>query len=125
MVFDWLHMAILLFFALGFLMAGVSLTAGYLLSPKVDDPQMRIPYECGMVPLTDAWVRFHMNYYIYALIFLAFEVDVLYLFPVALFYSSAHGFSAFWKLLLFLLILSSAVLFFWAKGVFKWPRKIR
>ena len=125
MVFDWLQMAILLFFAVGLLMAGVSLIVSYFLSPKSKDPQMGIPYECGMVPLNNTWVRFHMNYYIYALIFLAFEVDVLYLFPVALFYPLAQGLSAFLKVFLFLLVIASAVLFFWAKGVFEWPRKIK
>ena len=80
-------------------------------------------YECGMPPLADARIRFHLNYYMYALIFLAFEVDVLYLFPVALFYSQANGISAFIKVFVFLLVLALAILFFHAKGVFKWPRK--
>jgi len=84
---------------------------------------MGMPYECGMRPLADARIRFHLNYYIYALIFLAFEVDVLYLFPVALFYSRAAGLSAFLKVFVFLVVLVLAVLFFHAKGVFKWPRK--
>jgi len=125
MVFDWLQMAILLFFAVGLLMGGISLVITYFLSPKARDPQMGMPYECGMVPMMHTWVRFHINYYIYALIFLAFEVDVLYLFPVALFYPLATGFSAFLKVFLFLLVIASAVLFFWAKGVFEWPRKIK
>ena len=80
-------------------------------------------YECGMRPLAGARIQFHLNYYIYALIFLAFEVDVLYLFPVALFYSQTTGFSAFFKVFAFLLVLGLAVLFFHAKGVFRWPRK--
>ena len=84
---------------------------------------MGMSYECGMRPLAEARVRFHLNYYIYALIFLAFEVDVLYLFPVALFYSRAVGFSAFLKVFAFLAVLGLAVLFFHAKGVFKWSRK--
>ena len=124
MVFNWLHFAILLFFGVGFLMAGAALTAAFLLSPRAKDEQMRTPYECGIAPLGDAWVSFHINYYVYALIFLAFEVDVLYLFPVALFYSDAVGISAFVKLFIFLFILVLAVLFFWAKGVFRWPNKI-
>ena len=124
MVFDWLHMAILLFFGVGFFMAGAALLTPFFLSPKSKDPQMGMPYECGIIPITGAWIRFHINYYIYALIFLAFEVDVLYLFPVAVAYGEAVGLSAFFKVFVFVSVLALAVVFFWAKGVFKWPKKI-
>ncbi|MBT3257847.1 MAG: NAD(P)H-quinone oxidoreductase subunit 3 [Deltaproteobacteria bacterium] len=123
MVFNGLHISILLFFLVGFLMAAGALTGAFFLSPRARDKQMGMSYECGMRPLAAARIRFHINYYIYALIFLAFEVDVLYLFPVALFYSQTTGFSAFYKVFVFLLVLALAVLFFHAKGVFKWPRK--
>ena len=123
MVFNGLHISILLFFLVGFLMAAGALTGAFFLSPRARGKQMGMPYECGMPPLAGARIRFHLNYYIYALIFLAFEVDVLYLFPVALFYSQATGISAFFKVFVFLLVLALAVLFFHAKGVFKWPRK--
>ena len=124
MVFNWLHFAILLFFGVGFFMAGAALITPLFLSPKSRDRQMGMPYECGIIPIGGAWIRFHINYYIYALIFLAFEVDVLYLFPVAVAYGETVGLSAFLKVFVFLLVLALAVVFFWAKGVFKWPRKI-
>jgi NADH:ubiquinone oxidoreductase subunit 3 (subunit A) len=124
MVFSWLHLAILLFFAVGILMAGAALGSAFFLSPRARNRQMGMPYECGMVPMQDAWIRFHINYYIYALIFLAFEVDVLYLFPVAVAYGQTDGFSAFLKVFVFLFVLALAVIFFWAKGVFRWPKKI-
>jgi NADH:ubiquinone oxidoreductase subunit 3 (subunit A) len=123
MVFNGLHISILLFFLVGFLMAAGALSGAFFLSPRARGKQMGMSYECGMPPLAGARIRFHLNYYIYALIFLAFEVDVLYLFPVALFYSQATGISAFFKVFVFLLVLALAVLFFHAKGVFKWPRK--
>ncbi len=124
MVFSWLHLAILIFFAVGILMAGAALGSAFFLSPRARNRQMGMPYECGMVPMQDAWIRFHINYYIYALIFLAFEVDVLYLFPVAVAYGQTDGFSAFLKVFVFLFVLALAVIFFWAKGVFRWPKKI-
>ena len=123
MVFNWLHISILLFLLVGFLMAAGALGGGFFLSPRARNRQMGMPYECGMRPLSGARIRFHLNYYVYALIFLAFEVDVLYLFPVALFYSQTSGFSAFFKVFVFLLVLALAVLFFHAKGVFKWSQK--
>ena len=124
MVFSWLHLAILLFFAMGMLMAGGALLSAFFLSPRARSPQMGMPYECGMPPFQGAWIRFHMNYAVYALIFLAFEVDVLYLFPVAVAYGETVGLSAFFKVFLFLFVLALAVVFFYAKGVFRWPKKI-
>ena len=124
MVFNGLHTSILLFLVVGVLMAGGALAGAFFLSPRARDRQMGMPYECGMRPAGEARIQFHLNYYIYALIFLAFEVDVLYLFPVALCYSATTGFSAFFKVFAFLLVLALAVLYFHAKGVFRWPRKI-
>ena len=124
MVFNWLHISILLFFLVGFLMAAGALSCAFLLSPRARGKQMGMPYECGMPPFAGARIRFHLNYYIYALIFLAFEVDVLYLFPVALFYAHATGISAFFKVFIFLLVLFLAILYFHAKGVFQWSRRI-
>ena len=119
-----MHMAILLFFAVGFLMAAAALTGAFFLSPRARGRQMGMPYECGIAPIEGAWGRFHINYYVYALIFLAFEVDVLYLFPVAVAYGEAVGLSAFFKVFVFVSVLALAVIFFWAKGVFKWPKRI-
>ncbi len=124
MVFSWLHLAMLIFFAVGMLMAGGALIFAFFLSPRSRSRQMGMPYECGMPPIQGAWIRFHINYAIYALIFLAFEVDVLYLFPVAVAYGEAAGLSAFFKVFLFLFVLGLVVVFFWAKGVFRWPKKI-
>lgn len=84
-----------------------------------------MPYECGMRPQGSSWIRFGPNYYIYALLFLAFDVDVLYLFPVATYYPEASGLISFFKVFVFLAILVLAILYFWAKGVFTWPRQIR
>jgi NADH:ubiquinone oxidoreductase subunit 3 (subunit A) len=83
-----------------------------------------MPYECGMRPQGTSWIRFGPNYYIYALLFLAFDVDVLYLFPVATYYPEATGFISFLKVFLFLAMLGLAILYFWARGVFTWPRRI-
>lgn len=80
--------------------------------------------ECGMVPIGPAWIRFGIVYYLYALMFLAFDVDVLYLFPVALVYNQGFGMRDFVEVLIFVAILSLAIVYAWKKGVFKWERKI-
>jgi len=83
-----------------------------------------MPYECGLPPHGSAWTRFGVNYYFYALIFLAFEVDILYLFPVATFYLHSDGWLPLVKLFIFLFILGISVVYFWRKGVFTWPRQV-
>ena len=80
--------------------------------------------ECGMVPIGSAWIRFGIVYYLYALIFLAFDVDVLFLFPVATVYNDPmFGVRDFVEILIFVGILSLAVVYAWAKGVFKWEQR--
>ncbi|HHO48901.1 MAG TPA: NADH-quinone oxidoreductase subunit A [Desulfobacteraceae bacterium] len=80
--------------------------------------------ECGMEPIGDAWIRFGIVYYLYALIFLAFDVDVLFLFPVAVAYNSPEfGVRDLIEVLIFVGILSLAVIYAWVKGVFMWERK--
>jgi len=125
MTFNWLHLGILVFLIVGFLFAATPLVIALFLSPKSRGGDLGMPYECGMRPLGTSWIRFGPNYYIYALLFLAFDVDVLYLFPVATYYPEAGGLISFLKVFVFLAILVLAILYFWAKGVFTWPRRIR
>ena len=87
--------------------------------------------ECGMEPIGDAWIRFGIVYYLYALMFVAFAVDILFLFPVALVYNRVGEFGlnvsdlqAFVEILIFVSILSLIIIYAWKKGVFKWERKI-
>lgn len=79
--------------------------------------------ECGMDPIGEAWVKFGIVYYLYALMFLAFDVDVLFLFPVAVAYDSVFAIRDFVEIVIFVGILSLAVVYAWTKGVFKWERK--
>jgi NADH:ubiquinone oxidoreductase subunit 3 (subunit A) len=125
MTFNWLHLGILVFLVVGFLFAAVPLAAAIFFAPRFRGGDFDMPYECGMRPLGTAWVRFGPNYYIYALLFLAFDVDVLYLFPVASYYPEASGLISFFKVFVFLAVLGLGILYFWSKGVFTWPRRIR
>ena len=84
--------------------------------------------ECGVSPIGTAWVRFGIVYYLYALMFLAFDVDVLFLFPVAVAYQKLDpavisNIRAFVEIVIFVGILSLAIIYAWTKGVFKWERK--
>lgn len=79
--------------------------------------------ECGVSPIGDAWIRFGIIYYLYALIFLAFDVDVLFLFPVAMAYDGIGAVRGFTEILIFVGILSLALVYAWKKGVFEWKRR--
>lgn len=81
--------------------------------------------ECGMVPIGDAWIRYGVVYFLYALMFLAFDVDVLFLFPVAMAYNDPSFIMRdFVEVVIFVAILSLAIIYAWKKGVFKWDRKV-
>ena len=124
MVFSWLHLAIILFLVAGLLFAGGPLILAFLIAPRAKGGDIGMPYECGMRPYGSSWTRFGINYYVYALIFIAFDVDVLYLFPVATHYHQTVGWTAFVKIFIFLFVLALSIVYFWAKGVFTWPRRI-
>lgn len=79
--------------------------------------------ECGMDPIGDAWIRYSAVYYLYALVFVAFAVDVLFLIPVALVYGRHFPVRDLVELLLFVGILSLVIVYAWKKGVFEWNRK--
>lgn len=80
--------------------------------------------ECGMDPIGDSWIRYGVVFYLYALIFLAFDVDVLFLFPVVLAYNDEmFAWRDFVEVVLFVSILSLAILYAWAKGVFTWKQR--
>jgi NADH:ubiquinone oxidoreductase subunit 3 (subunit A) len=81
--------------------------------------------ECGMDPIGDAWIRYSAVYYLYALVFVAFAVDVLYLVPVALVYNRVKEFVIrdFVELVLFVGILSLVIIYAWKKGIFEWKRR--
>ncbi len=117
-----------------FTLGGLSFALGpiaivYLLMPnktrQIDNKSLQ-SIECGMDPIGDPWIRYGVVFYLYALIFLAFDVDVLFLFPVAIAYNDpvfASSIRDFVEIILFVGILSLAVVYAWIKGVFKWERK--
>ncbi len=79
--------------------------------------------ECGMPPIGDAWIRYCATYYLYALVFVAFAVDVLYLIPVAVVYDRVYPIRDLVEVLIFVGILSLVIVYAWKKGVFEWKRR--
>ena len=122
MQFSWFNLAVILFLGAGVLFGLAPLIGATLLSPRSKGGDIGLPYECGITPHGPARVRFGINYYFYALLFLAFDVDVLYLFPVALAYGK-YAARDFIEVFIFVGILSMAIVYAWRKGVFEWHAK--
>ena len=107
-----------------FLLAGIVLVAGAnflsdFISPKSDNPQKREPYESGMTTIGPAWVQFKVGYYLFAILFLIFDVEVAFLIPWAVVFKGI-GTVAFIEILVFLVILGLGLLYAWKKGALKW-----
>lgn len=118
---DFLYVAA--FLLVGVLFAITPIIAAWLIGGRSEGVKRAETYESGMPTIGSAWVQFSVAYYIYALIFLAFDVDVLYLFPVALAYDKGFVVRDFIEVVIFISILSLAIVYAWRKGVFTWQKR--
>ena len=116
------YVQLVVYLGLGVVLGAFAFVAPWLLSPRYKGPETEQTYECGVDTIGSAWIRFGISFYLFALIFVAFEVDILYLFPVALVYDEIPGWRAFVEIAIFLSILSLAILYAWRKGVFQWTK---
>jgi len=103
--------------AIVFVIAGI-LTAK-VLSPKNPTKEKRTTYECGENPIGDSWIKFNIRFYVIALIFIIFDVEVVFVFPWAVVFQQ-RGMAAFIEMLVFLLILGIGFIYIWARGDLEW-----
>ena len=115
-------LAVTLYLLAGLVFAVVPIIISVLVARRSRGALREATYESGMETIGSAWIQFTVVYYIYALIFLAFDVDVLYLFPVALAYGK-YAFRDLIEVMVFVGILSLAIVYAWRKGVFEWKRR--
>ena len=97
--------------------AGVGIA--WLLRPKRPDPVKNSTYECGIETIGDAWVQFRAQYYLFALIFVIFDIEVIFLFPFAVALDQV-GLFAVLEAILFVLILAVGLLYAWKKDALEW-----
>lgn len=110
---------VFVFLLVSFAFAVVPIVLAYLISPRSIGLKKLVSYESGMMPIGQAWIQFGVAYYLFALIFLAFDVDVLYLFPVLLAFGD-FPWRDLIEIAIFVVILSLAIVYAWVKGVFEW-----
>ena len=91
----------------------------YMLAPKRPSAMKDIPYECGIVPEPYRWSQIQIRYYVFAILFLIFDVEAVFLFPWALVFLKSTP-AVFYEMLIFIGILMFGVLYAWKKGVLQW-----
>jgi NADH:ubiquinone oxidoreductase subunit 3 (subunit A) len=111
---------VLIFFLVGLALPLSMVIINFVLGPRIYGEKRLVTYESGMPPIRTAWMQFGASYYLFALIFLAFDVDVLYLFPVLLAYQKGTGAFELLEFFIFLLLIALAMVYAWRKGVFRW-----
>ena len=126
MLFDFAN--VLVFTALGAGFVGVNLLIGRLLRPANPLERKLSSYECGEPASGSAWVNFNIRFYITALIFIIFEVEIAFIFPVATTFrrwvENGQGAFAFIEILVFMVILLIGLLYAWKKGDLDWAKKL-
>ena len=112
-------------YVLGFLGIGLVFGLAALVVPLFIAPRGRgedalKTYESGIIPERGAWRQFSLAYYLYALLYLAVAVDVIYLFPVAIVFRLLHSWQTVAEVVAFVAIMAVAVVYSWRTGVFRW-----
>lgn len=115
--FNYLLLGIMFLMAVGF--AAVPLVLAHLITPKKSSNTKNATYECGLVTKGDAWAQIKVHYYLYALSFLIFSLEIIFIIPLAIVMKSA-GWIAFGALFVFLAILVSGLVYEWKKGALEW-----
>ena len=113
------YFPILLFIAFGLGLGLLMLTVGSFVSPSHPDPQKLSPYECGFEAFEDARMKFDVRYYLVAILFILFDLEIAFLFPWAVVLPEI-GFFGFASMMVFLLILVIGFVYEWKKGALEW-----
>ncbi len=103
----------------GAIAMGIMFAASFVLSPKRRSTLKDMPYECGIPPEPYAWSQLHMRYYIFAILFLIFDVEAVFLFPWAVVFLTSIE-AVFYEMLIFIAILFFGIVYGWRKGVLQW-----
>ena len=108
-----------IFAIVAFALPIIGLLMAWLIRPRKPNPIKNATYECGMETFGPTWVQFKAQYFLYALIFVVFDVEVVFLFPWALAYNYL-GLYALIEMILFVAILVGGLLYAWRKGALEW-----
>jgi NADH:ubiquinone oxidoreductase subunit 3 (subunit A) len=116
------YLAVFLAAIIGFILVATALIAARILAPFSKEKGKSISYECGMLPIGQTRSQFHVRYYLFAILFLIFDVEAVFLFPWAVTFGLA-GKTAFWEMVVFIGILTAGLGYAWKKGVLQWQKQ--
>ena len=116
----WVPILIMIGLGAGF--GAFNILLSYLVGPKNPTPEKLAPYECGMPPVGDARERHPVKFYLVAMIFLLFDIEVAFLYPFAMAIRDL-GWFGFSQVVVFFAILATGFIYVWRKGVLDWGRE--
>jgi len=113
------YLPILVFLIIAAVLGGVLLSLGFLLGPRRPDDAKTSPYECGFEAFEDSRMKFDVRYYLVAILFIIFDLEIAFLFPWAVVLDEI-GMVGFWAMMIFLGILVVGFIYEWKKGALEW-----
>jgi len=113
------YVPLLIFLIVGVLLGGMLLMLGRALGPNRPDAEKLSPYECGFEAFEDSRMKFDVRYYLVAILFIIFDLEIAFLFPWAIALENI-GVFGFWAMMLFLAILVVGFIYEWMKGALEW-----
>ena len=113
------YLPILIFLVVGLGFGGILFVLGYFLGPNSPDEAKQSPYECGFDVFEDARIQFDVRYYLIAILFIIFDLEIAFFFPWAVALRDI-GMVGFWAMMLFLAVLVVGFIYEWRKGALEW-----
>lgn len=111
--------SLILFFIVAVTLVGGAILFSTYFPPKSTNPAKSEPYECGIETKGLTWIQFNVGYYLFAIVFLIFDVETVFIYPWAVVMKSI-GLRAFIEILIFFIILGLGLIYAWKKGALKW-----
>lgn len=113
------QMVIAAFVIIGVLFTVVALSTSWLVSPKRPSAEKSSTYECGVPPIGAPWIQFRIGYYVYALLFVLFDIETVFLYPWAVAFRQT-GWFIFVEMFVFVAILVGGLIYAWKEGALTW-----
>ena len=113
------YLSIILFLIIALVLSVAFIVINFILSPKKPDPEKLSAYECGFEPFNDSRMEFDVRFYLVAILFIIFDLEIAFLFPWAISLGSI-GLLGFCSMMIFLFILTVGFIYEWKKGALDW-----
>ena len=113
------YFSIILFLIIAIILSFGFIVVNFIFSPKKPDPEKLSAYECGFEPFNDSRMEFDVRFYLVAILFIIFDLEIAFLFPWAISLGNI-GSLGFWSMMIFLFVLTIGFIYEWKKGALEW-----